>query len=117
MKANPNGSEWKWSSEADRNGKSLQVPSMTVHDCNTMQRLLHPYLDHELNVMDSIEIHAHLIHCVPGKTLYHAQKLFLDLLHESLPVPTASPDLQQKVRRCVEETRQFKRVGRGSMRR
>lgn len=41
---------------------------MTVHDCNTMQRLLHPYLDHELNVMDSMEIHAHLIHCVPYRT-------------------------------------------------
>ena len=49
----------------------LQELSMTVHDYNTMQRLLHPYLDHELSVETSMEIHSHLILCTPCKTLYH----------------------------------------------
>lgn len=94
----------------------LQELSMTVHDCNTMQRLLHPYLDHELSVETSMEIHSHLILCTPCKTLYHTQKLFLDLLHESLPGPAASPDLEQKVRRCVADSCRFERLDRESMR-
>lgn len=87
---------------------------MPVHDCQAMQRLLYPYLDHELPVMDSVEIHAHLSRCVPCRMLYRTQKLFLDLLHQSLSVPTAPPDMKQKVRRRVEETRRFTRTGFGS---
>src|SRR2546425_1103262 len=78
-------------------------------DCQTMGRLLHPYLDGELSAREALDIQAHLERCLDCAALYRNEKLFLDLLKGSLPVPVASDGLRQGVRKVVEAAGQEKR--------
>src|SRR2546430_10969423 len=78
-------------------------------DCQTMSRLLHPYLDGELSAREALDIQAHLERCPDCAALYRSEKLFLDLLKGSLPVPVAPDGLRQGVRKVVEAAGQEKR--------
>src|SRR5881396_2527324 len=70
-------------------------------DCQTMGRLLHPYLDGELSAREALDIQAHLERCPDCAALYRNEKLFLDLLKGSLLVPVAPDGLRQRVRKVV----------------
>src|SRR5207245_9077956 len=78
-------------------------------DCQTMGRLLHPYLDGELSAREALDIQAHLERCPDCAALYRNDKLFLDLLKGALPVPVAPDGLRQRVRKVVEAAGQEKR--------
>lgn len=78
-------------------------------DCQTMGGLLHPYLDGELGAREALDIKAHLERCPDCWVLYGNEKLFLDLLKGSLPVPVAPDGLRQMVRKVMEATSQEKR--------
>src|SRR5256712_13993200 len=78
-------------------------------DCQTMGRLLHPYLDGELSAREALDIQAHLERCPDCAALYRNEKLFLDLLKGALPVPVAPDGLRQRVRKVVEAAGQEKR--------
>jgi anti-sigma factor RsiW len=78
-------------------------------DCQTMGRLLHPYLDGELSAREALDIQAHLERCPECGTLYRNEKLFLDLLKGSIPVPVAPDGLRQRVRKVIEPAGQDKR--------
>src|SRR5437899_9438283 len=78
-------------------------------DCQTMGRLLHPYLDGELSAREALDIQAHLERCPDCAALYRNEKLFLDLLKGSLPVAVAPDGLRQRVRKVAEATGQERR--------
>src|SRR6266513_621483 len=78
-------------------------------DCQMMGRLLHPYLDGELSAREALDIQAHLERCPDCGALYRNEKLFLDLLKGSLPVPVAPDGLRQRVRKVLEPAGQDKR--------
>ena len=78
-------------------------------DCQTMGRLLHPYLDGELSAREALDIQAHLERCPDCAALYRNEKLFLDLLKGSLSVPVAPDGLRQRVRKVVGAAGQEKR--------
>src|SRR5207244_13015730 len=78
-------------------------------DCQTMSRLLHPYMDGELGAREALDIQAHLERCPDCAALYRNEKLFLDLLKGSLPVPVAPDGLRQRVRKVAEATGQERR--------
>jgi anti-sigma factor RsiW len=78
-------------------------------DCQTMGRLLHPYLDGELSAREALDIQAHLERCPDCGALYRNEKLFLDLLKGSLSVPVAPDNLRQRVRKVMEAAGQEKR--------
>ncbi len=78
-------------------------------DCQTMGRLLHPYLDGELSAREAWDIQAHLESCPDCAALYRNEKLFLDLLKGSLPVSVAPEGLRQRARKVVEAAGQEKR--------
>src|SRR5439155_14321428 len=75
---------------------------LVMIDCQTMGRLLHPYLDGELSAREPLDIQAHLESCPDCAALYRNEKLFLDLLKGSLLVPVAPDGLRQRVRKVVE---------------
>ena len=79
-----------------------------ILDCQTMGRLLHPYLDGELSAREASDIQAHLETCLDCAALYRNEKLFLDLLKGSLPVPVAPDGLRQRARKVVEAAGQEK---------
>jgi anti-sigma factor RsiW len=52
-------------------------------------RLIHPYLDGELDVKESIRVQAHLEECERCRLLYQDEKAFLDLLPSGLATRSA----------------------------
>src|SRR5437660_5163902 len=78
-------------------------------DCQTMSRLLHPYLDGELSAREALDIQAHLERCPDCAALYQNEKRFVDLLKGALRVPVGPDGLRQRVRKVAEATGQERR--------
>jgi len=60
-----------------------------VSDCSTIIKLIHAYLDGELDVKESIRVQAHLEECERCRRLYQDEKAFLDLLPSGLTTRSA----------------------------
>jgi mycothiol system anti-sigma-R factor len=73
-----------------------------MQDCQAMGRIMHAYLDGELRAREIVEIQYHLDQCPDCALLYRNEKLFLDLIKESLPSSVAPDALKQKVRRALK---------------
>lgn len=77
-------------------------------DCQAMRKLLHPYLDGELNARDAIEIQSHLEGCRDCAALYRNEKLYLDVLKVSLPRTHAPVGLEGKVKQALNKVTERK---------
>jgi anti-sigma factor RsiW len=77
-----------------------------MHDCQSSHRLMHAYLDHELSAKEALDVQAHLDECAACALLYRNEKLYLELIKESLPAPVAPPSLREKVRNVLAEAGQ-----------
>lgn len=73
-----------------------------MQDCQAIFRIMHAYLDGELSAKETVDVQAHLDHCPECAVLYRNEKLFLNLVTESLPPVVAPPHLEQKVRMVLK---------------
>lgn len=53
-----------------------------MYDCSTIMKLLHPHLDGELDVKESIRVQTHLQECPFCRENFMAEKAFRDLVHQ-----------------------------------
>jgi len=54
-----------------------------MFDCATVTKLLHPHLDRELDVKESLRVQLHLQECPYCREIFLAEKEFLDLCAEA----------------------------------
>jgi len=78
-----------------------------MYDCETITKLLHPHLDRELDVKESLRVQAHLQECSYCREIFLTEKEFLDLLrphiapepHHDFLAPRLTPVLSRAARR------------------
>lgn len=68
-----------------------------MYDCSTVIKLLHPYLDRELDVKESVRIQTHLRECPYCREMFSAEQAFQDLVRQNV----APPPAPEFARRCV----------------
>jgi anti-sigma factor RsiW len=75
-----------------------------MQDCQVTIRIMHAYLDGELSAKETVDVQTHLDNCPDCAVLYRNEKLFLDLVQESLPAAVAPRHLGQKVKRALRKS-------------
>src|SRR3989338_1903119 len=55
-----------------------------MYDCQTLLKLLYPYLDNELDVKESIRVQMHLEECPSCRTIFEKEQVFLAWLREKV---------------------------------
>jgi anti-sigma factor RsiW len=73
-----------------------------MQDCQVMSRIMHAYLDGELSAKETVDVQTHLDNCPECAVLYRNEKLFLDLVTQSLPSAVAPRHLEQKVKMALK---------------
>ena len=68
-----------------------------MYDCSTIRTLIHPHLDGELDVKESLRVQAHLQECAPCREALLAEQAFQNFVR---PVATPPPTPESR-RRCV----------------
>jgi anti-sigma factor RsiW len=84
-----------------------------MQDCQAMYRIMHAYLDGELSAKETVDVQTHLDNCPECAVLYRNEKLFLDLVKESLPSAVAPCHLEQKVKMALKTSGTGERLRRG----
>jgi len=82
-----------------------------MYDCETISKLLHPHLDRELDVKESLRVQAHLQECSYCRDAYLAEKEFLDLLRPHIapePRPDFLPTLLPVLSRAARRREQYR---------
>ena len=70
-----------------------------MYDCSTIRTLLHPHLDGELDVKESLRVQTHLQECAPCREVLRAEQAFRDFVRPgSAPSPAPAG-----ARRCVTD--------------
>ncbi len=74
-----------------------------MYDCESIRKLVYPYLDNELDVKEGLRVQSHLNECPCCASLYQAEKVFLDDLRAGLqPPPPAPSGLGAQIRQQLE---------------
>jgi anti-sigma factor (TIGR02949 family) len=68
-----------------------------MYDCESLLRLLYPYLDGELDVKESIRVQSHIEECPGCLEIFKQEKEFLQALKSSVSIPKASADLRGRL--------------------
>ncbi len=68
-----------------------------MYDCQTILKLLYPYLDGELDVKESIRVQSHLEECHHCLEIFKREKEFLQTLRSSMSISKAPADLQGRL--------------------
>ncbi len=68
-----------------------------MDDCSAIRKVMHPHLDGELGVKDSLRTQAHLTACPSCREIFLAEKEFLDLLRKHLTPGPAPPSVRVRV--------------------
>lgn len=68
-----------------------------MYVCDTVVKLIHAYLDRELDVADSLWVQTHLEECPHCRRLYQDEKAFQELMHAELPRPPAPAGVRQHI--------------------
>jgi anti-sigma factor RsiW len=68
-----------------------------MDECSLIMKLMHPHLDGELDVKESLRAQAHLECCPPCCGAFVAEKEFLDLFRTQLTPPPAPSSVRQRV--------------------
>jgi anti-sigma factor RsiW len=82
-----------------------------MYDCSTVMKLMHPYLDGELDVKESVLVDEHLQGCEYCREAYLAERAFLALVRSAAviqPAPTYTAAclraaLDREVRQSVDQ--------------
>lgn len=69
-----------------------------MYDCSTIMRLVHAYLDGQLDVKESLRVESHLQECQDCRENFLAEKEFQSLVHRSVTV-TPAPEFTS---RCLQ---------------
>lgn len=68
-----------------------------MYDCSTIIKLLHPYLDRELDVKESVRIQTHLRECPYCREMFSAEQAFQDLVRQHVAPPPAPEFARRRV--------------------
>jgi mycothiol system anti-sigma-R factor len=68
-----------------------------MYDCNSILKLLYPYLDGELDVKECLRVQAHLKECHYCLKIFRQEQKFLQIIRGSFSVPKAPAELQEKI--------------------
>ncbi len=68
-----------------------------MYDCQTILKLLYPYLDGELDVKESIRVQSHLEECHHCLEIFKWEKEFLQTLRSSMSISKAPADLRGRL--------------------
>ena len=68
-----------------------------MYDCQTLLKLLYPYLDGELDVKESLRVQSHLEECHYCLEIFKQEKEFLQTLKSSVSIPKAPADLRGRL--------------------
>jgi predicted anti-sigma-YlaC factor YlaD len=68
-----------------------------MDECSTIMKLMHPHLDGELDVKDSLRAQTHLEYCPACREAFLAEKAFLEILRAQLVPQPAPPSVHQRV--------------------
>ena len=60
-----------------------------MYDCSTVIKLLHPYIDQELDVKESVRIQTHLQECPYCREMFSAEQAFQALVRQNAAPPPA----------------------------
>jgi anti-sigma factor RsiW len=71
-----------------------------MYDCSTIMKLVHAYLDGQLDVKESLRVESHVQECQDCRENYLAEKEFQSLVHRSATV-TPAPGV---CARCLQAT-------------
>lgn len=69
-----------------------------MYDCSTIMKLVHAYLDGQLDVKESLRVESHLQECQDCRENFLAEKEFLGLMHRNV-VAAAAPEFAS---RCLQ---------------
>jgi len=73
-----------------------------MYDCQTLMKLLYPYLDGELDIKESLRVQEHLQECPYCAEVFRQEKGFLQELKTSALIPSAPAHLQDRLRRSTK---------------
>lgn len=68
-----------------------------MYDCSTIRTLIHPHLDGELDVKDSLRVQAHLQECAPCREVLLAEQAFQNFVRPVATPPPAPESVRQGV--------------------
>lgn len=68
-----------------------------MYDCQTLLKLLYPYLDGELDVKESLRVQSHLEECPYCLEIFKQEKEFLHVIKSSVSISKAPVDLRERV--------------------
>ena len=68
-----------------------------MYDCSTISTLIHPHLDGELDVKESLRVQAHLQECAPCREVLLAEQAFQNFVRPVATPPPAPESVRQGV--------------------
>ncbi|WDT81390.1 MAG: zf-HC2 domain-containing protein [Candidatus Manganitrophus sp.] len=74
-----------------------------MYDCQTMTKLLYPYLDNELDVKEALRVQIHLDECARCRGLFEKERIFLEALREGFPAERAPASLRGRIREEIAD--------------
>lgn len=74
-----------------------------MYDCQTLLKLLYPYLDNELDVKEALRVQIHLDECARCRGLFEKERIFLEALREGFPAERAPASLRGRIREEIAD--------------
>jgi mycothiol system anti-sigma-R factor len=74
-----------------------------MNDCASIERLLYPYLDGELDIKQNLEVEAHLLHCQACCELLNEEQRFLSVVKNGCLQAEGPQALKAKIERRVTQ--------------
>jgi anti-sigma factor RsiW len=68
-----------------------------MYDCSTIRTLIHPHLDGELDVKESLRVQAHLQECAPCREALLAEQAFRNFVRPGATTPPTPESVRQVV--------------------
>src|SRR3972149_7250693 len=68
-----------------------------MYDCSTIRTLIHPHLDGQLDVKESLRVQPHLQECAPCREVLLAEQAFQNFIRPVATPPPAPESVRQVV--------------------
>lgn len=72
-----------------------------MYDCETLKKLLYPYLDDELDIKESLRVQVHLEECGRCRRMFESEKRFLEVYRTRMRVQAAPPGLKGNIQHLL----------------
>ena len=73
-----------------------------MYDCQTLMKLLYPYLDGELDIKESLRVQEHLQECPYCAEVFRQEREFLQDFKASALIPSAPAHLRERLSRILK---------------